>query len=117
MLKQPVSMARGQASDIAIKAKEVMVNRKVSCELIARAYLPEPLGPRPRHRAFKLRCRCGKSVEEVMNDASRTKYLQYAHAAAVVSSPPQARRGGRVRPHRSSAEDRMGTVSRTCSSD
>lgn len=38
MLKQPISMARGQASDIAIKAREVMTNRKVSCELIARAF-------------------------------------------------------------------------------
>lgn len=37
MLHQPRSMARGQASDIAIKAREVMVNRKVQCEMIARA--------------------------------------------------------------------------------
>jgi len=37
MLHQPRSMARGQASDIAIKAREVMVNRKVQCELIARS--------------------------------------------------------------------------------
>jgi len=56
MLHQPRSMARGQASDIAIKAREVMVNRKVQCEMIARA--------------------CGKSVEDVMHDAQRTKYLQ-----------------------------------------
>ncbi|KAJ8612826.1 hypothetical protein CTAYLR_002053 [Chrysophaeum taylorii] len=56
MLHQPRSMARGQASDIAIKAREVMVNRKVQCEMLARA--------------------CGKNVEEVMRDASRTKYLQ-----------------------------------------
>lgn len=56
MLHQPRSMARGQASDIAIKAREVMVNRKVQCELIARA--------------------CGKRVEEVMHDAQRTMYLQ-----------------------------------------
>jgi len=56
MLTQPISMARGQASDIAIKAREVMANRKVMCELLARS--------------------CGKSVEEVTLDASRTKYLQ-----------------------------------------
>ena len=35
MLHQPRSQARGQASDIAIRAKEVMANRKVSCELLA----------------------------------------------------------------------------------
>ena len=56
MLHQPRSQARGQASDIAIRAKEVMANRKVSCELLARA--------------------CGRPVVEVMRDASRTKYLQ-----------------------------------------
>ena len=56
MLHQPRSQARGQASDIAIRAKEVMANRKVSCELLARA--------------------CGRPVDEVMRDASRTKYLQ-----------------------------------------
>merc|ERR1712094_127461 len=37
-------------------SKEVMANRKVSCELLARA--------------------CGRPVDEVMRDASRTKYLQ-----------------------------------------
>lgn len=56
MLHQPKSSSRGQASDIAIRAKEVMANRKVQCDLMARA--------------------CGKSVEEVLKDASRTKYLQ-----------------------------------------
>ena len=55
MLHQPRSMARGQASDIAIKAKEVVTNRKVTCELIARA--------------------CGKDIETVLADAGRTKYL------------------------------------------
>merc|ERR1719327_1503017 len=52
MLHQPRSQARGQASDIAIRAQEVMANRKVSCELLARA--------------------CGRPVDEVMRDASRT---------------------------------------------
>jgi ATP-dependent Clp protease protease subunit len=56
MLHQPRSQARGQASDIAIRAREVMQNRKVQCELLARA--------------------CGRPLDEVMNDAARTKYLQ-----------------------------------------
>lgn len=56
LLNQPKSQARGQASDIAIKAKEVQNNRRVMCELIASA--------------------CGKPVEEVINDCSRVKYLQ-----------------------------------------
>lgn len=55
MLHQPRSMARGQASDIAIKAREVLANRKVTCSLIAEA--------------------CDKSLDEVMADASRTKYF------------------------------------------
>jgi len=55
MLHQPRSMARGQASDIAIKAREVLANRKVTCELIATA--------------------TGKTTEQIMTDASRTKYL------------------------------------------
>jgi len=62
MLHQPRSMARGQASDIAIKAREVMINRKVQCEMLARA--------------------CAKPVEQVMQDASRTKYLQPEEAVA-----------------------------------
>jgi ATP-dependent Clp protease protease subunit len=56
LLNQPKSQARGQASDIAIRAKEVAANRKTTCELIASA--------------------CGKPVEEVMKDCSRVKYLQ-----------------------------------------
>lgn len=56
LLNQPKSQARGQASDIAIKAREVIHNRKTTCDLIANA--------------------CGKSSEEVMNDCSRVKYLQ-----------------------------------------
>lgn len=56
MLQQPKSRARGQATDIAIKAREVVANRKITCELLARA--------------------CGKTVDEVTQDASRTKYLQ-----------------------------------------
>jgi len=56
LLHQPRSQARGQASDIAIRAKEVMQNRKTQCELLARA--------------------CGRPYDEVVKDSSRTKYLQ-----------------------------------------
>ena len=49
-------MARGQATDIAIKAREVAHNRRTTCELIAAA--------------------CGKPVTTVMEDCSRVKYLQ-----------------------------------------
>mmetsp|Transcript_28169 Transcript_28169/g.43400 ORF Transcript_28169/g.43400 Transcript_28169/m.43400 type:complete len:269 (-) Transcript_28169:14-820(-) len=56
LLNQPRSQARGQASDIAIKAKEVANNRRTTCELIASA--------------------CGKSLETVEKDCSRVKYLQ-----------------------------------------
>jgi len=55
MLNQPKSMARGQASDIAIKAREVAHNRKTMCDLIARA--------------------CQKPVGTVIEDCSRVKYL------------------------------------------
>lgn len=55
MLHQPRSQARGQASDIAIRAREVLANRRVTCSLIAKA--------------------CDKDLETVMNDASRTMYL------------------------------------------
>lgn len=55
MLHQPRSQARGQASDIAIKAREVLANRRVTCGLIAQA--------------------CDKDIEAVMADAGRTKYL------------------------------------------
>jgi len=56
LLNQPRSQAQGQASDIAIKAREVMHNRKTTCELIASA--------------------CGKPVSTVMDDCQRVKYLQ-----------------------------------------
>lgn len=56
LLNQPRSMARGQATDIAIKAKEVAHNRRQTCELLAQA--------------------CGKPVQTVMEDCSRVKYLQ-----------------------------------------
>eukprot|EP00980_Cylindrotheca_fusiformis_P014248 scaffold3768_cov94-Cylindrotheca_fusiformis.AAC.2 len=56
LLNQPKSQARGQASDIAIKAREVANNRRTTCELIASA--------------------SGKPIETVMKDCSRVKYLQ-----------------------------------------
>jgi len=56
LLNQPKSQARGQASDIAIKAKEVNNNRRTMCELIASA--------------------SGKPIDTVINDCSRVKYLQ-----------------------------------------
>eukprot|EP00519_Triparma_laevis_P014156 CAMPEP_0182494804 /NCGR_PEP_ID=MMETSP1321-20130603/3643_1 /TAXON_ID=91990 /ORGANISM="Bolidomonas sp., Strain RCC1657" /LENGTH=264 /DNA_ID=CAMNT_0024697995 /DNA_START=72 /DNA_END=866 /DNA_ORIENTATION=+ len=54
-LTQPKGQARGQASDIAIRAKEVMANKKVTCDLIAKA--------------------TGKSIEEVEKDCQRVKYF------------------------------------------
>lgn len=62
LLNQPRSQAQGQASDIAIKAREVAHNRRTTCELIAAA--------------------CGKPVETVMEDCSRVKYLQPEEAVA-----------------------------------
>jgi ATP-dependent Clp protease protease subunit len=56
MLNQPRSQSQGQASDIAIKAREVAHNRKTTCELIARA--------------------CQKPLNVVMEDCQRVKYLQ-----------------------------------------
>lgn len=56
LLNQPKSQAQGQASDIAIKAREVIHNRKTTCDLIASA--------------------CGKRTEDVMRDCARVKYLQ-----------------------------------------
>jgi ATP-dependent Clp protease protease subunit len=55
LLNQPKSMARGQASDIAIKAREVAHNRRKTCELLATA--------------------CGKSLQTVEEDCQRVKYL------------------------------------------
>jgi len=55
LLNQPKSMARGQASDIAIKAREVAHNRRKTCELLATA--------------------CGKPLKSVEEDCQRVKYL------------------------------------------
>jgi len=56
LLNQPKSMARGQASDIAIRAREVAQNRRTTCELLAQA--------------------CGKPLNTVIEDCQRVKYLQ-----------------------------------------
>lgn len=55
MLHQPRGQAQGQASDIAIKAKEVLYNRRQAFEIIGD--------------------KCGQPVEVVENAAMRTKYL------------------------------------------
>jgi len=55
-LDQNRSGMQGQASDIAIKAREVALNRRTTCELIASA--------------------CQKPVGVVMEDCLRVKYLQ-----------------------------------------
>lgn len=56
MLNQPRSQSQGQATDIAIKARETMHNRKTMCNLIATG--------------------CQKPLNVVEADCSRTKYLQ-----------------------------------------
>jgi len=56
MLNQPRSQTQGQASDIAIRAREVALNRKTTCELIASA--------------------SQKPLNTVMEDCQRVKYLQ-----------------------------------------
>lgn len=55
MLHQPRGSAQGQASDIAIKAKEVLYNRKQSFGIIAE--------------------KSGQPFEKIEKDAMRTKYL------------------------------------------
>eukprot|EP00184_Porphyridium_aerugineum_P008143 CAMPEP_0184692424 /NCGR_PEP_ID=MMETSP0313-20130426/907_1 /TAXON_ID=2792 /ORGANISM="Porphyridium aerugineum, Strain SAG 1380-2" /LENGTH=258 /DNA_ID=CAMNT_0027150251 /DNA_START=59 /DNA_END=835 /DNA_ORIENTATION=- len=73
MIHQPRSTARGQAADIAIKAKEVLHNRKVILEIIAE--------------------RSGQPLEKVMADAARTQYLsayeakEYGIIDKVLESP------------------------------
>jgi ATP-dependent Clp protease protease subunit len=76
MIHQPRSQARGQASDIAIKAREVLYNRKQCFEIIAKA--------------------SGQSLQKVMKDASRTKYLspqeavEYGIIDKILESPKKS---------------------------
>ena len=55
MLNQPRSRARGQASDVAIKAREIINNRRVTNEFLAKS--------------------CGKDLTIIDKDTSRVKYL------------------------------------------
>ena len=55
MLNQPRSRARGQASDVAIKAREVINNRRVTNEFLAKT--------------------CGKDLATIEKDTSRIKYM------------------------------------------
>lgn len=55
MLNQPKSRVRGQASDVAIKARETVTNRRVTNEFLAKA--------------------CGKDFTQVEKDTSRVKYF------------------------------------------
>jgi ATP-dependent Clp protease protease subunit len=55
MLNQPRSRARGQATDVAIKAKEIVNNRRTTNQLLAQA--------------------CGKDLTVLEKDTSRVRYL------------------------------------------
>lgn len=55
MLHQPRGSAQGQASDIAIKAREVLYNRKQSFQIISE--------------------KSGQALEQIEKDAMRTKYF------------------------------------------
>ena len=62
MLHQPKSRASGQASDVAIKAREILNNRKVTNEILART--------------------TGKDLAVVQQDTARAKYLSPEEAIA-----------------------------------
>lgn len=62
MLHQPKARTMGQASDIAIKAKETLINRKMTNELLAQA--------------------TGRDLEVVEKDTQRAKYLSPDEAIA-----------------------------------
>lgn len=62
MLMQPRSSTRGQASDIAIRAREVLHSRQVILSMLAE--------------------KTGQSVEKLQADSSRTKYLNADQALA-----------------------------------
>jgi len=55
MLNQPKGRARGQASDVAIKAKETINNRRVTNEFLAKS--------------------CGKDLTVIEKDTARQRYL------------------------------------------
>jgi ATP-dependent Clp protease protease subunit len=60
MLRQPIGQARGQASDIALKAKEVLNSRAVVNRMIAE--------------------KTGQSILRVEEDSARNKYLDAQQA-------------------------------------
>ena len=62
MLHQPRSQTRGQATDIAIRAREVLASRQTITEMISAS--------------------TGQTVEKVLADSSRTKYLNAEQALA-----------------------------------
>merc|ERR1719231_1068912 len=62
MLHQPRSGARGQATDIAVKAREVLANRDTINRILADA--------------------TGQTIEKVAADSSRTRYLTAEQAKA-----------------------------------
>ncbi len=55
VLHQPISGARGQATDIQIRAEEVLKNKKSMLEILSR--------------------NTGKSIEELSKDSDRMSYL------------------------------------------
>ena len=62
MMHQPRSMARGQASDIAIKAREVLQARNVINTMLSE--------------------KTGQSVAKITGDSSRTRYMNAEQALA-----------------------------------
>jgi ATP-dependent Clp protease protease subunit len=62
MLQQPRSMARGQASDIAIKAREVLASRQTILTMLSES--------------------TGQTIDKLQQDSSRTKYLNAEQALA-----------------------------------
>mmetsp|Transcript_38965 Transcript_38965/g.51386 ORF Transcript_38965/g.51386 Transcript_38965/m.51386 type:complete len:289 (+) Transcript_38965:124-990(+) len=89
MLHQPRSQARGQATDIAIKAREVLHNRKVAIDMLAKC--------------------TRKSTEEITRDCSRTMYLspQEAVEYGLCDKVVEARNKGPVRAERSDFLDNV----------
>jgi ATP-dependent Clp protease protease subunit len=55
MLNQPKSRSRGQATDVAIKAKEIINNRRTTNEFLVKA--------------------CGKDLSQIEKDTKRVNYF------------------------------------------
>lgn len=69
MLAQPRSQARGQASDIAIRAREVLAARQTINTILSE--------------------KTGQPLEKILSDSSRTKYLNAEQALACTPPPPE----------------------------